>query len=474
VPMQFQLITKKGKLYRRQMIDREEIEEKAKEFEINISNVERDYVFGWILCGIYTISDLKNVLILKGGNGFRKAYFSSTRFSADLDFSTQSPFDRSLVLKEFEKICDFVQEMTGVIFEKDRNKIEEKPTVDREVNHYEAKIYFKDFYGNSNGITISVKLDIKEFDKIYLPIQDRNLIHPYSDSGKCVAQVKCLKLEEMLAAKLKCLLQRRHSFDLYDYVYAVFINNELDVNRAEIVSTFLKKTIFGRSPGVVRGLLLGLPFQVFRAAWDKYVVCPKQSVISFDTAMEKFVGSIQELFGEETHVFLERLFYPAEMRNLILEAGGGRKLMNITYNGYSRVVEPYSLVYKRRKDGHAEEYFYVWDRTGGSSEPGIKTFFNTKISDMKVLEESFEPRYPVELAKAGEPAGSGYFSKPNFEGDRQRVRKSSSRGYREEKRYTVQCPYCEKTFRRSIYDRKLNNHKDNYGNNCHGRAGYIV
>lgn len=31
------------------MIKRKELEEKAKEFEINVANVERDYIFGWML-----------------------------------------------------------------------------------------------------------------------------------------------------------------------------------------------------------------------------------------------------------------------------------------------------------------------------------------------------------------------------------------------------------------------------------------
>jgi len=44
---------------------------------------------------------------------------------------------------------------------------------------YQAKLYFKDFYGNPDTITISVRLDVTEFDRIYLPVQTRNLIHPY-------------------------------------------------------------------------------------------------------------------------------------------------------------------------------------------------------------------------------------------------------------------------------------------------------
>ena len=62
------------------MIYKNEIDEKAKEFEIHPSNVERDYVFGWILHGIFTVSDLKDTIFLKGGNALRKGYFEIRDF----------------------------------------------------------------------------------------------------------------------------------------------------------------------------------------------------------------------------------------------------------------------------------------------------------------------------------------------------------------------------------------------------------
>ena len=199
------------------MINRSEIEARAEDFGIQPVNVERDYVFGWLLVGIYTISHLKDTLILKGGNCFRKAYFENTRFSADLDFSTTSQVNQSLLLDELNKVCDFIQDNAGVIFEKDINRISEKFKIDNERQIYEVRLYFKDFYGKQDHIVIHVRLDITEFDRLYLPVQVRHLIHQYSDSDKCRADIRCVKLEEMLATKLKCLLQRRHSLDLYDF-----------------------------------------------------------------------------------------------------------------------------------------------------------------------------------------------------------------------------------------------------------------
>jgi hypothetical protein len=134
-------------------------------------------------------------------------------------------------------------------------------------------------------------------------------------------------------------------------------------------------------------------------------------------------------------------------------------------------VEPYSLAYKQRKDGHREEYFYVWDRTGGhSSGPGLKTLLNHKIQDLEVTKNQFEPRYPIELAKAGEQVGRGYFSGPGFGGRRGSRTTTLRRGWR----YTVECSYCSRRFKRMRRDSVLKPHKDGYGNDCFSRRGMIV
>ena len=297
----------------------------------------------------------------------------------------------------------------------------------------------------------------------------------YSDADKCRCVVRCLKLEEMLAAKLKCLLQRRIASDLYDYVYAIFINRELDVDRAEIASTLLKKTIFEPSPGVLMGLFLGLPFQLFRAAWSEYVVAPLASVIDFDTAVEQFSSNVRELFAQFTETRRNVSYFPASLRNPIMEAASALKLLSVTYNGHRREVEPYSLAFKRRRDGYGQEYLYVWDRTGGrDSGPGIKTFLHNRIQSIDVLSESFEPRYPVELSKAGELGNRSYFGKPFGAGSGSRRSRGRSWFASSRLLYVIECSYCHRRFTRVTLRTTLKPHKDRYANRCFSRVGYMV
>lgn len=467
------------------MITPQEIEAKAKEFDISTANVQRDYVFGWLIFGLYTISDLKTTLVLKGGNALRKGYFEHTRFSDDLDFSTAGSLDGMYLLDQLNKICQFIQEKTDVIFDLGRNEIADEQIINNNKKVYKIKLYFKDFYQNLDYITISIRMDVTEFDKLLLPVQERNLIHPYSDSDICMTQIKCIKLEEALADKMKCLLQRSYSFDLYDLVYAVFINNELAVDKAEIIRTVLKKTIFEPSPIALKNLLLGLPLEFFRVYWDKYIVCPIKGRIVFDDAVDKFKTGLEVLFAQFNYGHGDEIaYFPANFRNPILQAGKEKTLLKVVYNNIPRLVEPYSMIYKRRQDGIAQEYFYAWDQTGGNRGPGIKAFLNTGLTSVEKTTDKFDPRngWSIELSKAGEIIGSSYFSKP-FSTPRNpfsSTPKRKSSIYRPRRtggyglNYTVECTYCMKRFKRVTYSTRLNQHKDKYGNPCYGRVGYQV
>ena len=152
---------------------------------------------------------------------FRKAYFEYARFSNDLDFSTQTELDADAFVQGLSQACAFAGERSGVEFLVDQSRVSERSVADNEAKIYEARVYFKSFYGEED-VRIRVDLDVKEFDRLFVPIQSRRLIHAYSDAAQCQAEIRCVKLEELLKSKLKALLQRQHSPDLYDFVHALF------------------------------------------------------------------------------------------------------------------------------------------------------------------------------------------------------------------------------------------------------------
>jgi predicted nucleotidyltransferase component of viral defense system len=157
------------------MISDAEIEAKAKEFELRPLDVQKDYVYGWLLNGLFRRPVLANQLILKGGNALRKGYLSDTRFSKDLDFSARQALTQPVLEQELREVCNFVAEQTGIAFV-DKILIREKDFAIPDVEALEARLYFKSFYGEDN-LSLRTQLDITQFDRIYLPAQTRRLIH---------------------------------------------------------------------------------------------------------------------------------------------------------------------------------------------------------------------------------------------------------------------------------------------------------
>mgnify|MGYP005813078727 CR=1 FL=1 len=458
------------------MIYQDEIREKAKAFDIHQVNVERDYVFGWLLKGIFENDYLRQELVFKGGNCLRKGFYPDTRFSSDLDFSAPREIDLERMASAINAACEEAGRACGVDFLIDRNTFKPGPQIDRQRQSYKGRVYFTDFCGQEDDLTISVKVDVTEFDRLYLPAVNRQLIHPYSDAGACSAELHCMALEEIVANKMKCLIQRRHSHDLFDLVYATFIDRSIELDRGLVLRTFFGKTIFGSSPGAAKEILLGIPMTFFGGVWEKFIKCPKQTRFGFDHAAEGFRDAIERLFeGVQTTSWGQRAFFPSAQRNLIMEAGAERKLLRVTYDGKERLVEPYALSYKRPKAGLPQEYFYVWDQTGGSSPPGIKSLLNGRLTRVEMTDEKFEPRYEIELSKAGEEARNAHFGKP-FSGGRtsQRrvLRQTTVRPFAQA--FKVECPYCLKRFTRSKMSLDLNPHKDANGYPCRARRGYLV
>ena len=454
------------------MIDRDEIDATSRLLGVHTTDVQRDYLYGWLLAGLYGDNRLMHDrLVLKGGNAFRKGYFVNTRFSGDLDFVAPTGLNPGQSLDALNGACRMIQARTGVEFDLDRNTQSDQRSIDKGKTLHKFTLYFKDFYGEASKMTISLRIDVTEFGRLYLPIERRKLIHPYSDHAECAAMVEVVSLEEALADKLKCLLQRHMSNDLFDLVYSIFLNDDIAIDRRVVVTTFLRKTIFESSPQAALRLLLAVPFEVMRGYWNK-IVCVTESRMEFTTAVDQFKGELQSLFSSFQYGDTNQLaFFPAEQRTPIMNAGRSQTLLRITYDGVQRLVEPYSLAFKWRKGGIGQEYLYVWDQTGGrSSGPGIKSLLNWKIASLENTEIKFEPRFEIELAKAGEYGERTTFSSSRRSG----LPRSAPLRQRPLARYRVRCAYCQREFNRTRPSTVMRPHQDSFGNPCPGRRGYRI
>lgn len=212
------------------MISEAEIRRISAATRVDPMVVDLDYSLGWFLLGMRKTSTSLGGLLFKGGTCLRKCYFHDYRFSEDLDFTATkylSPADIEVWVK---KSVDWVSNYDGPDFHVQPIHFE---VVDDEYGNesYQARIYYRGPL-RWGGSPRTVKLDITRAEAILLPVNEKQIIHSYSDQASFAdINLPCYSLEEVIAEKIRAVGGQRRfavSRDLYD-IYNL-ISTGIDVN----------------------------------------------------------------------------------------------------------------------------------------------------------------------------------------------------------------------------------------------------
>jgi predicted nucleotidyltransferase component of viral defense system len=230
------------------MIRKREIEQIAEIYNIPKSTVDKDWVLGHFLDAIYSLPECREHLIFKGGTCLRKCYFQDYRFSEDLDFTatnTAFKFDINLL----SKITDLITTRTSISLH--IHELVELRSKD-ELKGYKAIVKFwgADHSFNQAPPPIdrwntSVKIEIILFEKLIFPVEQRPIFHPYSDGlTQESSLIPCYSLSEVLAEKLRALIQRSYTAprDIFDIWY--LSNNVQSIDWSAIHLAFHEKMKF--------------------------------------------------------------------------------------------------------------------------------------------------------------------------------------------------------------------------------------
>jgi predicted nucleotidyltransferase component of viral defense system len=236
------------------------------------STIDKDWALGHFIDAIFSIPELKQKLIFKGGTCLKKCYIPDYRFSEDLDF-TSTDKDFILTGKHLDNISAFLKqrvEMPTHIESLKELKFKDKLT------GYEAIIKF---WGSDHPRSDSppapqrwqtkVKIEIILYELILFPVSYRDVVHSYSDKlTENALQVPCYSIEEVLAEKIRSLIQRSYTAprDFYDIWYLSKHFPELDYKL--IADAFHKKLAFkGHSFSAVEQLINSENDKHLSAAW---------------------------------------------------------------------------------------------------------------------------------------------------------------------------------------------------------------
>jgi predicted nucleotidyltransferase component of viral defense system len=234
------------------MITAKEISVFSRKFGVPAATIDKDWVLGHFLAGIYDDPFLKENLVFKGGTCLKKCYFRDYRFSEDLDF-TSRPVERSQLVSHLGSTAQALQIQTGVLF--GRIRCVDKRSHD-ELAAYQCTIPFWGACHPKNKPpppekrwTTTIKLDVTFHEILCLERQTRDIIHPYSDKLIHPFAV-CYTIEEIISEKLRSLLQRSYSaprdyFDLWYLTRHVTALSWPDIGRAFRKKCGHKNIVFG-------------------------------------------------------------------------------------------------------------------------------------------------------------------------------------------------------------------------------------
>jgi predicted nucleotidyltransferase component of viral defense system len=230
------------------MILRKEIATIAAQKGVVKSTIDKDWALGHFIDAIFSIPELRQKLIFKGGTCLKKCYIPDYRFSEDLDF-TSIDKDFKLTSKHLDNISALLKQRVEM---PTHNESLKELKFEDKFTGYEAIIKFwgSDHLRNEPPPSpqrwqTKVKIEIILYELELFPVSKRDVIHQYSDKlTENAIQVPCYSIEEVLAEKMRSLIQRSYTAprDFYDIWY--LSKHFTDLDYKPIVKAFYKKLAF--------------------------------------------------------------------------------------------------------------------------------------------------------------------------------------------------------------------------------------
>lgn len=470
------------------MIRKQDILDRAAEWQLRPEVVEKDYVLGWLLAALATLT-LRAHWIFKGGTSIKKCYFETYRFSEDLDFSllAEAAYDEAVLRENLLALTARASELSGLEFPPEAIVL--RPRQNRQgQSTFEGRVGYRGPLAYPG--TPKVLFDLTQHEAVVEPPADRPILHPYPDDLPEDATVRAYSFNELLAEKTRALFERSRPRDLYDVVH--LLENAPDgLDLPRVRDLLIRKC---ESKGLVPPTAATLAAAVsgdaeLRSEWANMLAHQLPALPDLDALLDKLPALLAWVDREAPVVLPEsrlvaapipareapivapgiRFWGAGSPLETIRFAGSNRLLLEFDYNGRRRIAEPYSV---RQAVTTGNVLLYAWEI--GSTH--IKAFNIAEMRNVRATGTVFSPRYRVEFSESG-PVPIRTLAqtfrpsppRPSYTGTSRRAANSFG------PRYVFECPYCRKRFTHATNDSSLRKHKQPGGwGDCPGRQGYLV
>ena len=229
------------------MIDRAEVLTIAGERDLRVDMIEKDYVLGWLLAGVFAHPVLGPAWMFKGGTCLKKCFLETYRLSEDLDFTVEDAgqLDEGLLTDAFQEIAEWMYDQSGIDIstQRPRFRVFRNP---RDGLQVEGRVYYRGPM-QSRGSLPRVKLDLTADERMVHPPVERAVAHPYSDGPEDGMTARTYSLTELVGEKIRALGERARPRDLYD-VISFFRREDLRPEASAVLQVLREKCEFKGIP----------------------------------------------------------------------------------------------------------------------------------------------------------------------------------------------------------------------------------
>lgn len=262
------------------MIKSGEVDKIASEKGVRSTQIEKDYIIGWILKGISQNDYLSQHLVFKGGTVLRKVWFEDYRFSEDMDFTfIDDDFDVDRLEQEFKTISDWIYNESRITI-----------TIARDEGSKTQYKGYLSYQGPLRGEK-TIKLDISTEELISYAVEHQVILDGYSDNDKDYF-IKAYSLKESLAEKLRCVLQRSIPRDLYDIWYLIEYG---DVDIDDVAYGFKDKSEHKGKDALTFVETMSKKEKRYQANWEKSLKHQINDLPEFDGVWRGIMAEAKKL-----------------------------------------------------------------------------------------------------------------------------------------------------------------------------------
>lgn len=184
------------------MLSRAELQRLANREKVALGILEKDYVLTELLKALSQLPDINETLIFKGGTALRKVYFSNWRYSEDLDFTVR----HDIAKEELRRILE--------IWYRQAEQVSQIQLTTKMLHKPDGYARVRTQFVGPLAYTGMICMDLSFDEPLCLEPQYRNVLtDPFPDEQR---KVLVYPLEELLAEKIRSLLERGKSRDYYD------------------------------------------------------------------------------------------------------------------------------------------------------------------------------------------------------------------------------------------------------------------